>query len=198
MAAMLQQIAGAQMALMQSPMAGRVVTEANVFATQARIAENAGFKNPAEFWTDPKGMPPPPPPPPDPKMQLEQAKMQASAQEAQAKRQDEQMRFQAETQSQMAIDQNRQEWEARQKQMELQQAAQLEQVRAAYEAEKQARELAFERWKTELVESVKLTIAGQQSDDKRRQDAIGMQRHQDSRQDAYAFKAADSERERDE
>ena len=45
----LQQIAQAQFALLQGPMGGRVVTEQNIFATQARIAENAGFKNPAEF-----------------------------------------------------------------------------------------------------------------------------------------------------
>ncbi len=197
-AAMLQQIAAAQMAFMQSPLAGRVVTEANIFATQARIAENAGFKNPAEFWTDPKGMPPPPPPPPDPKVQLEQARMQAKAQEAEAKRQDEQMRFQAETQSQMAIDQNRQEWEARQKQMELQQETQLAQVHAAYEAERQAREEAFNRWKAELEASVKMQIAAMQSADKQRADAIGMQQHQDSRQDAYAFKVADQQSKGDE
>lgn len=168
-AQMLQQIAAAQFALMQSPLAGRVVTEANIFATQARIAENAGFKNPAEFWTDPKGMPPPQPQP-DPKIALEREKIAAQQQEAAAKRQDDAHRFQAETQQQMQIDANRQEWEARQKQMEMAQDAQLARMQAmleqqteaqrmAFERQAQAQEMAFERWKVEFVEGMKLRTA---------------------------------------
>ena len=41
--------------------------------------------------------------------------------------------LQAETQMQMAIDQNRQQWEARQKDQELRQTAELEAMRAQYE-----------------------------------------------------------------
>jgi hypothetical protein len=188
-AVMLQQIAAAQMALMQSPMGGRVVTEANVFEAQAAIAENAGFKNPARFWTDPKGLPPPPPPPPDPKVQLEQAKMQAEAQENEAKRRDEQMRFQAEAQTQMAVDQNRQEQEARQKMLELQQTAELEKMRAQYEDAQQQRELAFKEWFAQFDRETKLMLANMQSADKQRADMLGMQKHADSREDAYALNA---------
>lgn len=81
----LQQIAGAQMALMQSPMGGRVVTEANVYQAQARIAEKAGFKNPGEFWTDPSKLPPRPPPPPPPELLKAQAEMQFRQQDMQMK-----------------------------------------------------------------------------------------------------------------
>ena len=158
-AQMLQQIAAAQMAYMPTPLGGRVVTEANVFAVQAKIAENAGFKNPAEFWTDPAKLPPPQPPAPDPKIALEQAKLEQKDREAAADRQDQAHRFQAETQQQMEIDANRQEWEARQKDRELQQEAQLEQIRAAFDARSQAQELAFERWKVELIEANKVQIA---------------------------------------
>ena len=158
-AGMLQQIAQAQAMYLQSPLGGRVVTEQNVFAVQAKIAENAGFKNPAEFWTDPSKLPPPQPQPPDPKIALEQAKLQHAAQEAQAERQDQAQRFQAETQQQMQIDANRQEWEARQKDRELEQQAQLVQIQAQYDSQAEAQRLAFERWKVELIEATKIHLA---------------------------------------
>lgn len=72
------------------------------------------------------------------------------------------MRFQAEQQMQIAVDQNRQEWEAKQKQLELQQQAQLEQMRAQYQAEQEAQRLSFERWKVEFDRETKLMLAGVQ------------------------------------
>jgi len=157
----LQQIAQAQFALMGTPMGGRVVTEANVFAVQSRIAENAGFKNPAEFWTDPKQLPPPQPPqaPPDPRVITKQMELQADAQKFQATLQADQAKFAAEMQSQLHIDQNRQEWEARQKQLELEQQAQLDQLRAQYEMQKEAARLEFDKYKADLDADVKLAIA---------------------------------------
>jgi hypothetical protein len=174
-AAYLQQIAQAQFALLQSPLGGRVVTEANIYATQARIAENAGFKNPGEFWTDPSNMPPPPPPPPDPKMQIEMAKMQAAQQEAAAKRQDDAYRFQAEQQTQMQIDQNRQEWEARQKQLELQQEAQLEQIRKSFDAQLRDKDIALAQWKAAFDRETQIML-------KRIDASVKMKQHDDSMQ----------------
>ena len=86
---MLQQIAGAQMAIMQTPMAGRLVTEANIYEAQAAIAEKAGFKNAGRFWSDPKNLPPPQPPqvPPDPMIVKTQMELQADAQKFQAETQ---------------------------------------------------------------------------------------------------------------
>lgn len=52
---------------------------------QARLAENAGFKNPGEFWVDPDTVDTPDaPPPPNPAVELEKAKLQDSQQKAQA------------------------------------------------------------------------------------------------------------------
>ena len=175
-AAYLQQIAQAQFALLQSPLGGRVVTEANIYATQARIAENAGFKNPGEFWTDPSQMPPPPPAPPDPKMQLEMAKVQAQQQEAAAKRQDDAYRFQAEQRAQMTVDQNRQEWEARQKQMELQQEAQLEQIRKSFEAQLKDKDIAFQQWKAAFDRETQIMM-------KRIDATVAMKQHEDGMQE---------------
>lgn len=72
----LMQIAQAQAVVAQSPMAGKLIDPKRIYNVQARLAENAGFKNPAEFWVDPETAPPSPPPQPDPKVMLEQAKLQ--------------------------------------------------------------------------------------------------------------------------
>lgn len=76
--AFLQQMAQAQAMAINSPLAGKLITPKNIYNLQARLVENAGFKNPGEFWTDPDSVPqkPPNPPPPDPKVMLEQAKLQ--------------------------------------------------------------------------------------------------------------------------
>lgn len=161
-AAFLQQISQVQLALMNSPLGGRVVTEQNIYALQARIAENAGFKNPAEFWTDPTQAPPPQPQPsPDMvKAQAEAQKLQFQAQQAKELKamdlQDSAQKFQAEMVMQKEIDANRQEWEARQKTLELQQQAQLEAQRQQYETEREAMRLQFERWKVEFEAGVEM------------------------------------------
>lgn len=76
--AFLQQVAQAQAMAINSPLAGTLITPKNIYNLQARLVENAGFKNPGEFWTDPDTVPPKPkgPPPPDPKLMVEQAKLQ--------------------------------------------------------------------------------------------------------------------------
>jgi hypothetical protein len=159
-AAYLQNISQVQLALMNSPLGGRVVTENNVFALQARIAENAGFKNPAEFWTDPSQVPPPQPQPsPDQiKAQAEAQKLQFQAQAAKEMKQmdlqDSAMKFQAEMVMQKEVDANRQEWEARQKTLELQQQAQLEAQRQQFETEREAMRLNFEKWRVEYMAAV--------------------------------------------
>lgn len=95
--AMLQQIAQAQAFWLQTPMGAQLVKPQHVHAVQARIAENAGFKNPGEFWSDPNTEPPPqmPPPPPDPKIVTTQMQLQADQQKTAATMSVEQQKFQA-------------------------------------------------------------------------------------------------------
>lgn len=175
----LQMIAQAQFAALQTPFGGRVVTEQNFYATQARIAENAGFKNPAEFWTDPAQLPPPQPPGPPPELQKLQMQIQADQQEAQAKRQDEAHRFQAEQQTQMQVDQNRQEWEAKQKTLEQQMQAafdkELEAMRLAHAERMKAADLRFEEWKVKFTAGL---------DMQKHQDGINEGRFNAAREDA--------------
>ena len=188
--AYLQQIAQAQFALLQSPLGGRVVTESNIFAVQARIAENAGFKNPAEFWTDPSQMPPPQPQPsPEQiKQQAEAQKIQFQAQQAkelkQMDLQDSAYRFQAEMQMQKEVDANRQEYEARQKTLELQQQAQLEALRQRFETEREQMRLAFDKWKVEFLASVEL---------KKHQDGMAERELGAQREDYRAAQEAEKE-----
>lgn len=155
--AMLMQIAQAQLALLPTPM-GYLVKPENVFNVQARLAENAGFKNPGEFFTDPKTTQPPPPMP-DPKMQLEQLKLQADAQKFQAESQLDAMKFQAEAQMNMQVESAKQEMQARQRQLELEQQAEVKALEAEYAERARRDQLAFEQWKATLDAEVKLTIA---------------------------------------
>ena len=67
----LQQILQNQLAMLASPLGPMLVTPQQVYNTQAKIVENAGFPTVEEFWTDPQNKqlqppPMPPPPPPDP------------------------------------------------------------------------------------------------------------------------------------
>jgi hypothetical protein len=83
--AFLIQIAQSQAAVAQSPFAAKLLSPKSVYNVQARLAENAGFKNPGEFWVDPDTIETPDaPPPPNPAVELEKAKLQDSQQKAQA------------------------------------------------------------------------------------------------------------------
>lgn len=96
-AMMLQGIEMAQAAAVQGGGMGLLVTPRNLFNLQKRKVELAGFKDPNEFWTQPPDqMPQQPPPPPDPKVQLEGAKLQQSAQQHQTDLVAEQQKFRAE------------------------------------------------------------------------------------------------------
>ena len=71
----LMQIAQSQAAVAGSPFAAKLLSPQEVFNVQARLAENAGFKNPTEFWQDPATVPDQPPAP-NPVAELEKAKLQ--------------------------------------------------------------------------------------------------------------------------
>ena len=73
--AMLQQIAQAQIIAAQSPYAAQLLDAKRVYNLQSRIAEEAGFKNPNEFWQDPDSVPPPEPSTP-PQVMIEQQKLE--------------------------------------------------------------------------------------------------------------------------
>lgn len=83
---MLQTVAAAQAQAAASPLGPMLVKPKNIYNTQIQILEAGGMKNVGDFWNDPGDgpMPPLPGPPPDPKIQIEQMKLQGDAQKFQA------------------------------------------------------------------------------------------------------------------
>lgn len=106
---------------------GLLVTPKNLYNTQAKLVENAGFKNVEDFWTDPQDRMPEPQP--DPKLELEKQKAEIEKGKAQ-------MEMQAK-EHQMQLDQRKADQEfahkERMSQLEFaieQQKMELEQVKA--------------------------------------------------------------------
>ena len=178
----LQAIFQNQMALSQSPFGPLLVQPKSIYNTQAKLVENAGFKNIGDFYADPKEQQiQPQQPPPDPALQIAQMQLQATIEgkkaDMQASMQIKEMelqhqaqvgemqrnqeaqleRFRAEMQQQ--TDNNRQEMEARQQQLKLQQEAELNQYKAQFDDVRHQREMDFQRWKAELDASVKIETA---------------------------------------
>lgn len=116
----LMQIAASQATVAGSPYAQKLISPKQIYNVQARLAENAGFKNPNEFWLDPDKVPDPPPSPPDPKVVLEQEKLKDGQQKAQAEMQVDMQKHQSE----MAF-------KAQQAELDRQNEIQLEQMRLA-------------------------------------------------------------------
>jgi hypothetical protein len=81
----LQAIAQTQSVIAQSPLASILLTPKQLYNTQAKLVENAGFKNVGDFYTDPGDAPfPAPQQPVDPRVEIEKMKMQADVQKFQA------------------------------------------------------------------------------------------------------------------
>ncbi|WP_139200998.1 hypothetical protein [Polaromonas sp. JS666] len=94
----LQAIGQSQAMLAQSPFGKLLITPKNIYNTQAKLVENAGFKNVGDFWQDPGDkLPEPVPPPVDPQVQIAQMKLTAEAQKFQATslQEDKRMTFEA-------------------------------------------------------------------------------------------------------
>lgn len=130
--AFLQQMAQAQAMAINSPLAGKLITPKNIYNLQARLVENAGFKNPQEFWTDPDTVQTPPgPPPPDPKVVLEQAKLQGEQQKAAAEMQMDRQKSEAEMQWEREKFAMQQQFDAEQAERDRQFKMQMESLKAA-------------------------------------------------------------------
>lgn len=158
-------ISQAQFAAMNSPM-NALVDAQSFYNVQSRLAENAGFKNPGEFWVDPSSVQPQPPPqpPPDPKIVVTQMQLDADGQKFQATLAADQQKAQMDAQLQMRVDMNRQEYEARQKQLELEQQAQLATLKEQYADARAARDIELAKYKADLEAQTRLIIADKTAD----------------------------------
>ena len=133
------------------------------FALFADVAKTLGFDMPDKYALSPdspefqqRQQQPPPPPP---QVQVKQLELQADAQKFQAESQQRQQEKQADMRLQMATDQNRQEYEARQKTIEQQGLLSIEQARMQADDIKHQREMEFKRWQAELDAATKIQIA---------------------------------------
>jgi hypothetical protein len=152
--AYLGQIAQAQAAVAQSPIASLLLDADKVYNVQARMVELAGFKNPGEFWNNPQGKQPEPPGPP-PQVMLEQMKGQTQMQVQQAKNDMALMQKKAELELQAANDMRDQQRERDKAEMD----AQLKAMDAEMKRQVEEQKLVFAQWKAELDAATKLQVA---------------------------------------
>jgi len=156
-----------------------IVSPQNTYNALVKLTQNAGFRNPEEFWTDPTGKPPPPPPK-DPKLQVTEMTLQADAQKFQAQSQMEQQKYQAE----VTVEQQKFQAETHLEQMKFQAEAELAQqeARMKYEYEQKRSEndiiiereklqmtAELEKFKAELQAQTQLQIAQMQAEVNARQ-----------------------------
>lgn len=146
-----------QMALAQSPFGPALIDPTKIYNTQAKLVENAGFKNVGDFWKDPSKEPPPPqqPPPPPPQVLVKQMELQADAQKFQAEQASaerlEQLRADAQLQATRAT-------------LELQAAndardAERESMKAQYEAQLEAQRIELDRYKVDEDNRTRIIVA---------------------------------------
>jgi len=155
----IQTILGAQQQFGQMGL----VSPTNAYNALVKLTQNAGFRNPEEFWTDPTGKPPPPPPV-DPKVQIAQAQLQADAQKFQAQTQTEAQRFQAEQQAKEQELQNAATLDQQKFQAQAELERQKQEMQFAYEQERSKNDILIEREKMQMqaeIEKYKADLKAQ-------------------------------------
>lgn len=146
-----------QMALAQSPFGPALIDPTKIYNTQAKLVENAGFKNVGDFWKDPGKEPPPPqqPPPPPPQVLVKQMELQADQQKFQAEQQLTMQREQLQADAQL---------QATRATLELQAAndardSDREAMKAQYEAQLEAQRIELERYKVDQDNQTRIIVA---------------------------------------
>jgi hypothetical protein len=154
--AALQTIFQNQMGLAGSPFGPLLIQPKAIYNTQAKLVENAGFKNVGDFFNDPKDQQvQPPQAPPDPSLQIAQMKLQGDAQ-----------KFQAESQISMQLEQLKADAKLQEvrSNLELQASndardSERELLKAQYERELTGLQLQLDRYKVDADNQTKITVA---------------------------------------
>lgn len=145
-----------QMALANSPFGPGLVNPRTIYNTQAKLVENAGFKNVGDFWNDPQKNPPQPQQPQKPHQVLvEEMRLSAEAQ-----------RFQAETQRTKDIEELRSQYKLQETRMQLELQAsndardsEREMLKAQHQARLAELQLELDRYKTDADNQTKIAVA---------------------------------------
>ena len=152
----LQTIFQNQMALAQSPFGPLLIQPKSIYNTNAKLVENAGFKNVGDFYADPKDQQvQPQQPPPDPAIQIAQMKLQAEAQ-----------KFQAESGQNMQMEQLKASAKLQEVQANLelqasndQRDGERETMLAQFKRELADLQLQLDRYKVDADNSTRITVA---------------------------------------
>lgn len=125
-------MAQSQAQAVQGGLMGKLVTPKNLYNVQAKIAENAGFRDPSFAWTDPDSVQEAPKPPPvDPEV----IKQQGETQRAQMQAEAETMRMQMQLEAQERIEQMKLQGEMQLKERMALMDAELEKYKADLRAQ---------------------------------------------------------------
>lgn len=142
-----------------------LTTPEKIYNSVSRITKLAGYKDPNEFWQNPKDAQPKPPAP-DPKMLIEQMKQQADIQRFQAEQQMtaqlETIKSQAklrETQMQLELQAANDLRDGEREQMQAQLKAEIERMKIESDQQIKAAEIEMDRYKADLDSQTKLAIA---------------------------------------
>ena len=154
--AMLQAVAQSQAMAASSPLGPMLITPKNIYNTQAKMIEAAGFKNVGDFWQDPGDGPmPKPQAPQDPAIQLKQMDLQADAQKFQAdsmlKKELENVKAQAKLQEVQATLELQAANDARDSEREV--------MLATFKQEIETARLELDRYKTDADNQTKIIVA---------------------------------------
>ena len=176
-AGQLQMIMQNQMALMGMGMA----TPDHIYHTQAKIIENAGYKDVQNFLQKPDPSKPFQPPPP-PQLQIKQMELQADSQKFQAQTQQEQMKFQAEMSAQMQLEQLKAQAKLQEVRANLelqasndQRDSEREVMKAQLDAQAESERLSFEKWKTEFNASLQIELKNMEASKVPQEDSSAVQ-----------------------
>lgn len=162
-AMVLHDVAQSQAGIAMSPFGKLLITPKNIYNTQARMLEYAGFKNVGDFYTDPGDkIPEPAQPQMPPQVMVEQMRLAADAHKFQAetvaereKRTLEMQAKIAETRAQLELQQANDARDAERESMKAAHAAQL----AELNAQLKAQELELERYKVDADNQTKIAVA---------------------------------------
>ena len=143
-----------------------IVSPKEAYNAASELIKAMGYKDSTLFIQDPQNAPPKPPPPPDPRVQIEQMRIQDGHQRFQA----EQQHAQEDAQRAAALEQHKQEMQAQQNQhqqaleaqrklQEFQMKAEMDERERQVKAYQEEQRLAFDKWKAELDAAVKISVA---------------------------------------
>lgn len=152
----LQAIGQAQALIAQSPWGELMVSPKQVYNTQAKLVENAGFKNVGDFFMDPGDKKPEPKPPaPDPQVIIADKKLHADAQKFQATSQLERERMEFDAQAKQREQENELTLQASNDERDAQR-----QLLADQNAQEIAlRQLELDRYKIDQDNKTKIIVA---------------------------------------